>query len=98
MASAANFQTNQSLPFYPSGNVTGAVLTLTQARAHVAGARRAERVGGCSRSAAAAAVTRPPPTDRANGRTRATTRSVETCAARRTRARSCAPIGRAHTP
>jgi len=32
MASAANFQTNQSLPFYPTGNVTGAILTLTQAR------------------------------------------------------------------
>ena len=32
MATAANFQTNQSLPFYPTGNVTGAILTLTQAR------------------------------------------------------------------
>ena len=32
MASSSNFQTNQSLPFYPFGNATGAVLTLTQAR------------------------------------------------------------------
>ena len=32
MATSANFQTNQSLPFYPTGNVTGAILTLTQAR------------------------------------------------------------------
>lgn len=31
MATAANFLTNQSLPFYPTGNVTGAILTLTQA-------------------------------------------------------------------
>jgi uncharacterized membrane protein YgcG len=30
MAMSSNFQTNQSLPFYPNGNVTGAVLTLTQ--------------------------------------------------------------------
>ena len=34
MAMASNFMTNQSLPFYPSGNVTGAILTLTQARTH----------------------------------------------------------------
>jgi hypothetical protein len=30
MAMSSNFQTNQSLPFYPNGNVSGAVLTLTQ--------------------------------------------------------------------
>jgi hypothetical protein len=35
MASSANFLTNQSLPFYPKGNVTGAILTLSQARARV---------------------------------------------------------------
>ena len=86
MASSSNFQTNQSLPFYPFGDATGAVLTLTQARPLQA----APLPLPCSPSRPSAASL--------TNRTRATTHSTATCAARSMRARWCAPTGRGRTP